>query len=86
MPKHQAMKANTESGGETPYPPKTDLRNSEIWEITFTLLSLESRWMTFHFPLGRTVVRLSEINWKQAQEVQVILIYNCSGVIQGKAM
>jgi len=30
MPKHQAMKANTESGGETPYPPKTDLRNSEI--------------------------------------------------------
>jgi hypothetical protein len=32
--------------------------------------------MNFNFPLGRTVVKLSEINWKQAQEVQVILIYN----------
>jgi hypothetical protein len=42
--------------------------------------------MNFHFPLGRTVVKLSEINWKQAQKVQVILIYNFSGVIQSKAM
>jgi len=86
MPKHQAVKANTRSSGETPYPPKTNLRNSESWETTFALLSLESRWMNFHFPLGKTVLKLSEINWKQAQVVQVILIYNCSGVIQSKAM
>ena len=74
MPKHQAVKANTGSGGETPYPPKTDLRNSESWVITFTLLSLESKWMNFHSPLGSGVVKFSEINWKEAQEVQVILI------------
>lgn len=51
IPKHQAVKANTGSGGETPYPPKTDLRNSEVEKLFlhYFRLNPDERISIFHW-------------------------------------